>query len=1070
MPSSDPKDYALHTRLYGLIVQSWLRAPCVELSSTALKFKANQVSAKAVLLALEPVHHALQSLGDENLLDVKLAEYAFFPLTHIFNQSKQFSSSVLELTVKCVHILVSQGWRDKIAPEMGKQLLILMGLLVSPSPGQRSEPTTDELKVASFDCISDLVLQLSRSGANVLEGPGERRIVDQLVYQLLESMADAPSDTVQTSAAQALFQIVTSITDRPLLASLLPRTVSTLVKVLRPSTEARRTKKVLVAYLNLLTVLLKNVLNDSAVSSTTVGKAAGSNDDAVILDKAWLEATAPQIDIALVQVVKLRTHDSPDISKALLDLCLMIIEDCPQTLALSLPLMVETLVVICRASESSEANAALRHLMISRQDIQDILKAKFYDWSQALPRIMQGNDDRPKQHMLDQVATAFLALTDVSESTEELSMAIGSILIDGVSAAIASTSAKSKLVNEAPHASGVGLIQDTMQIESNFAPLVLNHQSQRGSTKAINKLVDALKDHQSAKAITRNLIDHIPDHDNNRSLSATWLALSFVQGPASQLFDMDDFVMGESSPSDLSLSRPFLISDLYAMTLPWLLESSESYNDDSPDWRLIAFSLEALVLQANQLGKSYRPELVETLFPVLTLLGSQIPMLQQHAMTTLNLLATACGYASVSQLLIENVDYLINALALRLNLFDVSREGLQVLSMMIRLCGAKVLPYLDDLIGSIFGALDNFHGYPALVEQLFEILKLVVEESTKHPEFLAIDSGAPSKDQPITQYKTSTIEDIIRDLRARKERKSKTDAEHEQVTSTPRQPWSNTQTDVGVEDDGLQNNGEGAEDDPTGPVDKNNEPALSKSHQLLLNIAQSTVPHLSSPSDRVRLTLLSLLQDLCLLLEKDENSFLPLINAIWPAVIPRLVSSKDNSMHDMPYTVQAAADTVAMICRAAGDFMASRIEEVFSDIEALFRQTYHSVSASQKGRLAHPKGKGLLIDSITSSEQGLVLEVGGEPRAGAISRSSVETTSRSSDAQTLSALTRLFVSILTNVRLSEDSADRVYNLLAPLLATSDGEQVRKALFSYNEDAVWLIERHTKDSFHEDSHV
>ncbi|KIW14543.1 hypothetical protein PV08_07327 [Exophiala spinifera] len=1041
-----------------------LRAPCVELSSTALKFKANQVSAKAVLLALEPVYQALQSLGNENLLDAKLAEYAFFPLTHIFNQSRQFPSSVLELTVKCVHILVSQGWRDKIAPEMGKQLLILMGLLVSPSAGQHSEPATDELKVAAFDCMSDLILQLSKSGADVLEGPGERRIVDQLVYQLLESMADAPSDMVQRSAAQALFQLVNSITDRPLLASLLPRTVSTLVKVLRPSTEARRTRKVLVAYLNLLTILLKKVLADSAVSSTSIDMVGRTNDDTIILDEAWLEATVPQIDIALVQVIKLRTHDSPEVSKALLDLCLTIIEDCPQTLARSLPLIVETLVVLCRFSESSEANAALRHIMISRQDVLDVLKAKFYDWSQALPRVMQGNDDRPKQHMLDQVATSFLALTDVSDSMYELNAAIGSILVDGISAAIASTSTKSSLVNEAPYSSGADLIPNARQAERTFAPVVLNHQSQRGSTQAINKLIEALKDHQSAKAVTRSLIDHIQDPDNNRSLSATWLALRFVQGRAGQLIDMDDFIMGESSPSDLSLSRPFLISDLYAMTLPWLLESSESYNIDKADWRLIAFSLEALVLQATQLGSSYRPELVETLFPVLTLLGSRNPMLQQHAMTTLNLLATACDYASVSELLIENVDYLINALALRLNLFDVSREGLQVLSMMIRLCGAKVLPYLDDLIGSIFGALDNFHGYPALVEQLFEILKLVVEESTKQPELLAIDSGTPPKDQRITQSNTSTFEDIINDLQARKERKSKTDDEHEQITSAPHRPWSSTNTDNHVEDDDPQHEGEGegAEEEPPAPADKSNGAAVSKAHQLLLNIGQAAGPHLSSPSAKVRLTLLALLQDLCLLLEKDENSFLPLVNAVWPAVVPRLVSSKDKSMHDMPYTIQAAADTIAIICQAAGNFMSSRIDEIFSDAEALFRQTYESLSALKTGRFPHTGGNVQLNNSMVSSEQSLALRVSGEPGDGGVSRYSVDTTSRSSNVQLLGALTGLFVSILNNVRVSDDNADRAFTLLAPLLDSRFGEQVRPALVNYNEDAVWLLERQSKD--------
>ncbi len=43
-------------------------------------------------------------------------------------------------------------------------------------------------------------------------------------------------------------------------------------------------------------------------------------------------------------------------------------------------------------------------------------------------------------------------------------------------------------------------------------------------------------------------------------------------------------------------------------------------------------------------------------------------------MTALNNLASACEYESAAQMLIENVDYLINAVALRLNAFDVSRK------------------------------------------------------------------------------------------------------------------------------------------------------------------------------------------------------------------------------------------------------------------------------------------------------------------------------------------------------------------------------------------------------------
>ncbi len=48
--------------------------------------------------------------------------------------------------------------------------------------------------------------------------------------------------------------------------------------------------------------------------------------------------------------------------------------------------------------------------------------------------------------------------------------------------------------------------------------------------------------------------------------------------------------------------------------------------------------------------------------------------------------------------------------------------------MMINLAGPSLLPFLDDLIESIFVVLESFHGYKKLVELLFTALKAVVDQ------------------------------------------------------------------------------------------------------------------------------------------------------------------------------------------------------------------------------------------------------------------------------------------------------------------------------------------------------
>jgi TELO2-interacting protein 1 len=91
---------------------------------------------KSVSQAIDKFHVVLKDQVVAENLNEKLAEYAFFPLTHIFNESQRLPSRCLELAVLSLQILIAQGWRGKLAPEMGKQLLILLTLMAGTTPGQ----------------------------------------------------------------------------------------------------------------------------------------------------------------------------------------------------------------------------------------------------------------------------------------------------------------------------------------------------------------------------------------------------------------------------------------------------------------------------------------------------------------------------------------------------------------------------------------------------------------------------------------------------------------------------------------------------------------------------------------------------------------------------------------------------------------------------------------------------------------------------------------------------------------------------------------------------------------------
>ncbi|RMD44681.1 hypothetical protein DV735_g452, partial [Chaetothyriales sp. CBS 134920] len=753
-----------------------LRPPCVALSSVALRFRGHQAPVKEVLYALQAVHRTLSQLGDQDALDEKLAQYAFFPLTHVFNEAQRLSSSCLEVAIQCVIVLVARGWRQHLSPDLAKQLLILMTLVSLPDAEAQS---LEDVKAVALECIAAVLLQLSRrpDTQHLFADASTKSLLDQLVYIILEAISKSESERVQIAAAEALYHLLALVSNRRLLAAVLPNTASTLTKGLRKSVSARRTKKVLVPYLQVFNLLLSSVLADAVVK------------------------------LSLVQVTRLRFHESADVRSALAELCLMVAQDCATSLSESRSIVVETLLYIGSREEGQSLSVSVLNLAISDSGIADIIRANFDRNCSSLPRVLAGHDEQPKGRILGELASSVALIQQIQSPRTDYLYTLTSSLL-----AISTDIKGSKVSGQEISILAEPLTGSYPSSGYSFPQLTLGPFYQKDVLSKLQLLLSACSSCGLAHQVARLFIDRVEGQPAEDQATAIWFALNCLRresgrsdgdGDGNSLF-LEDILTFEHNDSDgdgnsLSLediltfehndsdgdtanSRSQLISALYVSVLPFL-QDEHGFDDDAVDARLKALAIECTVLQAEQLEVSYRPELVDSLYPILALLGSHNPMLRTHAIAGLNLLAQACGYLSASDMLVDNVDYLINAVALKLNSFDVSPQAPQVVLMMLRLCGARIVPYLDDTIASIFSALNNFHGYPRLVELLFQVLKAVVEESTQRPDLaIGLDHAVVSpKAPPIHQ-----ISDIVDDLHKRRSRKRRhVDDVEEELGQTP---------------------------------------------------------------------------------------------------------------------------------------------------------------------------------------------------------------------------------------------------------------------------------------------
>ncbi|KAF2836719.1 ARM repeat-containing protein [Patellaria atrata CBS 101060] len=1010
-----------------------LKPKCVRLSQAAFGLAAKRGNVQDVVDALEELLAALRSVtNNANGLDDKLANYVFFPISHVLRESQQLSLRGLELSLECLSILLLAGWQRNIEPTLAQQLLILLTFFSdSSAPRNQSEKTSEELQNTAFQCLGFLSesLRQTSQGRNLLITIDNIPTLGRIVTVMIEGITDGPSDAVQRSALHSLHSLTEAIPERDALASFFPGIISALTKVLTPKS-IRRTAKLLAGCLDLFNTLIQNLLSDKHTKDlpTTSSKRKGGSMERVERTTSWLRATAAQVRMALANVMRLRDHSNLEVRKSLSKVCISILKDCISSLSESFSLMIDTLITLAGTDEDGEIREAVTRLLSKSSNLTDLLKSSLHDWIVALPRIMQSTDEDTKAKSIHRISSAYEILAEKDVDMTLIYHTMAGNLRSSVYNAIKQSS-KVRDVSESEQVLSTSMISDGS--ETNFHRVVMAHGSQRETIRELGSLIERINKYGPTSAITRELLDAVHYSEGDVLLSNFWLVLNFLQRTSDQNFGMENFL--DLGPINNN-ARNDMLEELYSFSLCIVTDATSS---EESDWRLQSLALEVLALQSQEYGENFRGELVDALYPVVHLIGSSNQALRKHAMTCLDIMSTACGYIKASDMIIANADYLVNAVALKLNSFDISPQAPQVLLMMIKLSGPNLLPYLDDLIGSIFAALENFHGYPKLVELLFSVLRGIAEEGAKN-EHLAITDSHIKSQEPVEVQSTSIsglVELIKRNQKRAYSDEDKTVLDLQSMEdAVPRRPWKELRAGEGSDE-----NDQAKEEDEVPPTDAAEpQPPAPKTYELLLKISLLTQHYLPSSSPTLRTSLFSLLETTIPVLARHENSFLPLINTLWPVLVSRLDDPE-------AYIVTGSLDVMAAMCKHAGNFMRSRIEDIWGDISRLYRlraikNTLISSHSSQRP-----------VSTKLHELRPIVSVAKTTPTAvGSFSGQYIHTPTK----MIFESVIRLCIAVVEYVEVNEETFDDVVELLEPII--EERPNLQDAIERRDPDGLWLM--------------
>lgn len=1016
-----------------------LKPPCVELSQKALQYKAKRSSSKEVIKSLEILLGTLRTVSHQaDALDSKLAEYAFFPLSHIFRDTKDLPVRAVELALQCLQILISKGWRANLSSDLGKQLLILLSFLAGGSAtNAKVKDVNEELGTAAFDCLTSLFEATKGSflGSKVVSSQ-DVPILGHAITVMIDGVLDGPSLTVRLAALNALDNLISGIIDEEALKNVFPGIVSSLTKALSFKAGAKLSFRVVTASLNTLTKVLCKVINDDENENPNNGQ---SETVAVIKDgnvtdesKSWLTATAAQVKMALANIISLRYHERSEVRATLFQLCMSVIQHCRRSLSQSIPMLLDTLIVLqSQPSEAEKFNIfALDSLLAADTGLLEIVKNSLHDWIVALPRVMQANDDTRKRRTIEQISTAFKILQNQDIRLDVLNDSMTANLRASVSAAIQASSQLMRPVSE--RSLEIGQLMQPKNAKSgsmSFSPILFNDSSSRDTVTGLQNLAVQLKDLPMSISLQQGLTNTLRNTSGDEQLASLWLSLQILNSAFSGTTAMNQFL---DLPPEHGAQEQFL-DNVYSFSLDVL---GKSTFEDEDRWKLQCLALETVALQAQHQQYDFRPELVDALYPVLERLGSNNSTLQHHAMTCLNTVSTACTYTDPATLIIDNADYLVNAIALKLNTFDISPQAPQVLVMMIKLCGSSLIPYLDDLVESIFSILACYHGYPALVSSLFSVLNAIVEEASKTPTPTITSTQNRDSLRPKI-YKPITIPALASLLRSNLEQSTRP------LSPPPPQP---------PEPEQPQENQDPTNSEPPSRPSTPPPPPPSKTHTLLTSITTLTPSHLTTPSPSLRISLLSLLTTAIPVLSAGTDTFLPIAATLYPALTTRLFSPNSSNKNEQQQqgpgegggvlVTTAAAHALLALCESAGDFLFSRVEEDWIHLQTLYEKLEKGMKEEMrvlgKGKGRHDKGEGR---NEKGDRQWKAITMRQGPKG--------------LKWRAWDAMVRLLLVIAREVGVSPEMEDGVFEMLGEWVG--EREDVREVLEEVNADALWLVE-------------
>lgn len=884
---------------------------------------------------VEALEHLLKQLNvlerDNSPVDGNLGNFIFFPISHLL-QKDSLGDRASELVLGVLEFLFKTSWNNSMSINGTKQLMSIVVYLMSGPPFDGDSPPKEFLNISketkAAGCKALDAAYSAAKNSNVMKFSETFSLTAHNISVLISCLQYSASDDVnlQLSAFATLDDIFHIVGDGDTLSLVLPATVSTCTGLITGRYFDRGTVnyQVIAASLHLLKDLLVMVFSDSGLALTEDGKVSSANNKNRS-QSGWLDASKSQVKIALNTLSSLRGHSKKEVNTAFIKLCFSILTKCIVSLDVCIGFCLDTLVFFDSTSEysdiSQEARENLIYLLSSNIHLQSTLRDRVYDWISSLPRLFTSHDEKQPVQILVATQTGIELLKqtttnqdDRGDVTIELQNMFANILQD----AIKLEKTRSKPTETTPSLDLTETSSALVPNKNQYLALddlgVVSNISLK-TEKTLYYLLNYIGSIPGNRNVDEYLTLSINSQDKSSKLISFWQVMALFRG-ASDI--PDDTIMNILSACETNLERSNS-----------MINAAEF---DSVDYALISVSLEGLATIAKHVGSDMRYELVDNLYTIVHFLGSSNQHVRKSSQNALVQITQSLGYPNVRALLVENADYLVDGISIKLNTLDISPQTPSILTTLIGLVGAEIVPYLDDLVATMFVILDNYHGYTQLTEGIFQVFRALVEQTYKgYSNQLLLEYEKNDKNSIQSQNSgkwkpLESVDKLINEISSTPELDPKFEQE-EPINLEPGahgyQPFSDKQGQEADSDDESVQDAHPEEDSS----DVWHSLIPKDTYMVTERIIGYADRYLTHSSAKLRLNLINLIRFATPILASNNEKFLPSVNAFWPVLISRL---KDTDT----FILEATLKTIGELSIYAKDFMSRRFDNLWPTIKS----------------------------------------------------------------------------------------------------------------------------------------